>query len=338
MKTTVSIQEISEFEIKPQAAVAEWRRLVKEEIKSRWPNPAELPQVPWPTCQEDETVSAFERDGFNYVESKTCGSLFAARRPTEAELWSWYRDSKPSVFWREQILPASEAARLEKIQQPRADWIVAGIAEYAPAARRVLDLSPHGRPVLDILALEGNQLQIMASGMTADLEGGDTAGIRVAPTKTIDLPGHGKVDIVVAIDVVNRAANLGELVTVLGQMIVPGGLIFATLAVASGFEIQTLWDRSPTIAPPDKLNLPTIDAIQQIFHRPIWEIIELSTPGMFDLEMVRQTMQNEPSVVWPRVVRSLVEGTDPAGRLALIELLQARRMTSFARLILRKIS
>lgn len=338
MKTTVSIQEISEFEIKPKAAVAEWRRLVGEEIKRRWPNPARLTEVSWPTCQMHETMPAFERDGFSYVESKICGSLFAARRPSEAELWTWYRDAVPSVFWRENILPASAAARLEKIMRPRADWIMAGIAEYGPAARRVIDLSPHGRPTLEILATEGHQLRIVAAGMTADYEGSDTAGISVAPTKVSELLRHEPADVIVAMDTFNRTASLGDLITALDRTLTSGGLVFATLAVASGFEIQTLWDRSPTIIPPDKLNVPTIEAIQRIFQPSSWEIIELSTPGMFDVEMVRQTMQNEPAAAWPRVVHSLVERTDVAGRLALVEMLQSRRLTSSARLILRKLT
>jgi hypothetical protein len=338
MKTTVSIQEISEFEIKPKAAVAEWRRLVAAEIKRCWPTPAELAAVAWPTCRADETVPAFAHDGFEYMESRTCGSLFAARRPIESELWSWYREGAPAVFWREHILPASAVARLEKIMRPRADWVMAGIAEYWPAARRVLDLSPHGRPLLDIMAAQNPQLQFLAAGMTADLEGTAGAAIRVEPTKTADLPRQGQTDIVIASDTFNRTADLGLLIAALEQTMIPGGLVFATLAVASGFEIQALWDRSPTIIAPDKLNLPTIVAIQRMFQSPRWEIIELSTPGMFDVEMVRQTIMAEPGLAWPRVIRSLVEATDAAGRLAIVELLQARRLTSSARLILRKLT
>jgi len=106
--------------------------------------------------------------------------------------------------------------------------------------------------------------------------------------------------------------------------------------VASGFEIQTLWERSPTIIPPDKLNLPTVAGLQQIFAAPTWELLELSTPGMFDVEMVRRAIEAEPDAPWPRVVRALVERTDAAGRTALDELLQSRRLTAFARLVVRK--
>ena len=57
---------------------------------------------------------------------------------------------------------------------------------------------------------------------------------------------------------------------------------------------------------------------------------------MFDVETVRQAIAADPKTPWPRVVRSLVERTDAAGREALVEFLQTRRLTSFARLVARR--
>ena len=57
---------------------------------------------------------------------------------------------------------------------------------------------------------------------------------------------------------------------------------------------------------------------------------------MFDVEMVRRAIEAEPDAPWPRMVRALVERTDVAGRTALVELLQSCRLTSFARLVVRK--
>lgn len=337
MKTIVSVQEISEFDIKPKAAVAQWRALVEAEIVRRWADRSSWIRVVWPTCKQEDAVPAFERFGVAYVECPTCGSLYAPFRPSEDELWAWYRESAPARFWREQLLPASEKARREKMTRPRADWVLDGIAEYVPSARRLVDISTYGRLLVDLVAAENPGLvEVMAAGMTADLEGGSTPRVRVQPTRVADLPGHGPADVVVAVDVLDRAADLRALVEALRRLLAPGGVFFATTPVASGFEIQTLWERSPTIIPPDKLNLPTVEGLYQIFAAPTWELLELSTPGMFDVEMVRRAIEAEPKVPWPRVVRALVERSDASGRTALVELLQSRRLTSFARLVARR--
>jgi len=337
MKTIVSVQEISEFDIKPLAAVARWRALVEAEIARRWADRSSWIRVVWPTCKQEDAVPAFERFGVAYMECPTCGSLYAPFRPSEDELWAWYRESTPARFWREQLLPASEKARREKMMRPRADWVLDGIAEYVPSAHYLVDISTYGRVLIDLVAAENPGLvEVIAAGMTADLEGGSTPRVRVQPTRLADLPGHGPADVVVAVDVLDRAADLRALVEALRQLLAPGGVFFATTPVASGFEIQTLWERSPTIIPPDKLNLPTVEGLYQIFAAPTWELLELSTPGMFDVEMVRRAIEAEPAAPWPRVVRTLVERTDASGRTALVELLQSLRLTSFARLVARR--
>jgi len=221
--------------------------------------------------------------------------------------------------------------------RPRADWVLDGVAEYAPSARRLVDISTYGRGLIDIVAEENPDLnELLAAGVTADLEGGDTPRVKVRPVRTAELPSLGPADVILAVDALDRTSSLAALVAAIKELLAPGGVVFATAPVASGFEIQTLWDRSPTIIPPDKLNLPSVACLQQLFAEPVWEILELSTPGMFDVEMVYRAIQAEPDGPWPRVLRSLVERTDATGRTQLVELLQSRRLTSFARLVARK--
>lgn len=303
MKTIVSVQEISEFDIKPRESVERWRRLVEKEIASRWADRSGWTPANWPTCASSEQVPAFDRFGFSYVECNSCGSLYAATRPPESALWSWYRDSAPSRFWREEILLASESARVEKILRPRADWILDGIAEYHPLARNVVDVSPHSRAMLDLLVDGGGRVEVIAAGVTADFEGKSARRIKVQPTQLGKLPALGGSDVIVAMDVINRVADIGGLLENFEKSLAPGGLVFGTATVASGFEVQTLWDRSPTVIPPDKLNLPSVTAIGRMFAEPTWEILELSTPGMFDVELVRQILAENGDKPWPRVVR-----------------------------------
>lgn len=336
MKTIVSVQEISEFDIKPPAALARWRKLAEEEIGKRWSDRSGWPAIKWPMGTGVDRP-AFERHGLSYMESAACGSLYAARRPPEEELWWWYRESAPARFWRDEILPLSHAARLEKISRPRADWVLDGVAEYAPSAERLADISVHGMDVLSIVASEHSGFrEVIAAGITADLEQSPDR-ISVRPTRISGLQSLSGAEVVVAIDALDRAADPGLLCSALADIIPPGGLLFLTASVASGFEVQTLWDLSPTITPPDRLNLPTVAALQKWFARPSWEILELSTPGMFDPDAVRRVMKQNPDRPWPRMLRALVE-TDEDGGTALVEFLQSRRLATFARLVARRLN
>ena len=337
MKTIVSVSEVSELEIKPSQMVSQWRKLVETEIAARWKDRSQWITVGLPKCDQRQITPAFEKCGIAYFECGSCGSLFAPHRPSEDELSDYYRESAPARFWREQLMRTGAEARLEKLTRPRVDWIHAGIAEYIPTASRLVDTSPHGRELLDLLVSENQVLkQIVAAGIDPDLDGTTTARIKVLPCRAADLPSLGPVDVIIAIDALDRAADCELLINAWADLLAVGGIIFATVPVASGFEIQTLWDRSPTVLPPDKINLPSIRGLQQFFAEPTWEILELSTPGMFDVEIVRRVIEMEPTRPWPRVVRSLVEYTDKQAQPSLVELLQSQRLTSFARLVIRK--
>jgi hypothetical protein len=337
VKTVVAMHEISELDIKPGAEVAQWRRMVSEEIASRWKDRSAWIEVPCPACGSAAARAAFEHMTIKYSECSDCGSLYAPRRPDESAIRGWYRESKSACFWRERLLRASAAAREEKIVQPRADWIGDGISEYVPHAKTLVDLSLHGRPLLEAIAQRAPKLmKLVAAGATADLDGTDSGRIQVRPSHTSPLAIAGPADVIVAVDVLDRASDVRALIASLEGLIAPGGAVFVTCPLASGFEVQSLWERSPTVLPPDKLNLPTVDGLMRLFPAPGWELLELSTPGMFDVETVRRALSAEPQASWPRVLRSLVEHTDAAGRTALVEFLQARRLTSFARMVARR--
>ena len=338
MKTIVSLQEVDEFEIKPPSEVSEWRRLVEAEIGSEWKDRTAWVVVSCPCGAEGPDPAVFVRMGFSYAECTSCGTVYAPERPPARDLRVWYRDSAPARFWRDQILPASFETRLEKIVLPRLQWVNDGIAEYVPHASRLLDVSAYGRPLVDALVAGHPDLEARIVGTAADLDGDSTARVSVAPTDVEDWARLGRVHLLTAIDAFDRASDLRALVRSARDSLEIGGVLFATTPVASGFEIQSLWDRSPTILPPDKLNLPTVGGLLKIFSSDSWEVLELSTPGNFDVEIVCRTILGSPDVAWPRVLRAMVDGANADDRRQLTEYLQSRRLTSFARLVARRVN
>lgn len=337
MKTVISVQEITELEIKPEAEVSQWRALVESEIALRWADRSGWIGVGCPCCTAFPAHSAFSHAGVEYDECPGCGSVFAPRRPGASELRDWYRNAPPARFWRDRMLLASGDARREKVVGPRAQWVVDGIAECVPHATRLLDLSTNGRMMVEQIERNATGLtSLVAAGMVADLEGGD-AGRVVVRASGLDGAGEGTADVVTAVDALDRAADMRGMVEAIHRVLAPGGVLFATVAVSSGFDIQALWERSPSVLPPDRLNLPSVNGLQRLFAAPAWELIELSTTGMFDVEIVHRTMNATPEAAWPRVARALVLRSDAAARQALIEYLQAQRLTSFARFVARRI-
>ncbi len=152
-----------------------------------------------------------------------------------------------------------------------------------------------------------------------------------------ELPANGRVDAITAFDVLDRSSSVSSLIGTLRGALRPRGLLFLTGTSITGFDLQVLWDRSATITPPDKLNLLSIDAFRSRFGRNGFELIELSTPGMFDVATVARAIESDGSADWPRVVRTLMRHLELGARDDLQEFLQAHRLGSFVRLVARAI-
>ena len=114
------------------------------------------------------------------------------------------------------------------------------------------------------------------------------------------------------------------------------GLLLATTTLISGFDLQVLWDRSNSIFPPDRLNLLSVEGLTKLLERHGLNLLEFSTPGMFDVEIVRRAILSDPDADWPRFIRYLVEKRDENAFDALQEYLQRFRLSSFARVVGRK--
>lgn len=318
MKTVVALQDLIDLEIRPGDLAEQFRALTRTGVEALATGP--LVEVPCPACGGRDAAPAHVVCGLTYQECATCSSLFVSPRPSAAVLAEWAASSPAAVFWRERILGETMPARRAKLLQPRADWVTDGLSEHRPAAVRGLDL--HGGA------------GVMAAELAGRLPGRVTLG-------TADVHGTWSatgLDFITAFDVIDRVHDLRGLMDRMADALAPGGLLFLTAPNRNGFDIETLGERAPSLLPPDKLNVVSLEGFQRLFAGPTWEIIELSTPGMFDVETVRQALLAAPDRPWPRVIWSLTVAADATARLELQEYLQRHRRASFARLIVRRLA
>lgn len=337
MKTVVSLQELADFEIRPSRLVEEFQARTRDSVEAMLAG-GSLAEAACQACGERSAERAFEKLGLVYRCCRQCGSLYVSPRPTATALATYARSSDAARFWRERVVRETRAMRIEKLVRPRAEWVLDALAEHLPGAATGLDVSPQGTLLLTELALQSpGQLQLTAAHVAADLDGETTAPVvTVRPVAVPSLGAPASVDFVTAFDALDRAADVPALASAVHQVLRPGGLCFVTAPSISGFDLQVLWDRSPTIMPPDKLNLLSIEGFSRLFAPPAWEVLELSTPGMFDVENARQAVADSLRAGWPRVVVELVMQRDDHARLELQEYLQRHRLASFARLVVRR--
>ena len=337
MRTVVTERDVVEVEVKPHDLIGEYHRLLDQDVQVRLLE--KLVDCRCPGCLADVASVAFTRSGLKYMHCGVCSSLYVAPRPPEKILDDFHRNAPSALFWQEKILPATRDARREKLYRPRVEWLLDVVDEYRPRARTCLAVGYHNRLLVEELQiLSGEEFAITVANPSADIEFAGVAlpQVTVRATGITQLTGLEPTDLVLAFDILDRSPDPEQLFEAAAAALVPGGLLLATTTLGSGFDIQMLWEDAENIYPPERLNLFSVEGLTQLCQRHGFEILEFSTPGFFDVEIVRHAVAARPDGPWPRFVRYLAEMRDDEALQALQEYLQRFRLSSFGRIALQK--
>jgi len=113
------------------------------------------------------------------------------------------------------------------------------------------------------------------------------------------------------------------------------GLLFVTALVASGFDLSVLGLKNLYLYPPDRTNCFSLQGLSQLLERSGFDLVEMSTPGVLDIQIVRAHLARDQGVPLSAFERQLVE-MDEEGQAALQAFLQQRGLSSFARIVARR--
>lgn len=105
----------------------------------------------------------------------------------------------------------------------------------------------------------------------------------------------------------------------------------------SGFDMQVLWENSRSIFPLDRINVFSYMGLKLLAQRHGFEMIEYSTPGVLDFDIVENELKKHHEIECPRFVKTMVEREDEQLKQDFQNFLQVNRLSSFVRIVLRKV-
>jgi len=338
MKTIVQHGDLREFELKPSTLLNTYLQLTQGDVKKYFIDGAVLFDCNCPACLSDKNDKAFVKFGLRYWECSNCKTLYVSPRPNELLINEYYRSSKARRFWNKQFSTATEVIRRDKVFKPRMQWIIETVEEYLPSSKRFSSINAIHRPFLDELVGSDYFREVTIINPRVDLDetSYDKKGVRVVgkPIESISL--GNSVDAVALFEAIDQTSDIDSLFREVQDMLISGGLCFLTTISVSGFDLQVLWEKSNSIFPPDRINALSIEGLGILFERHGFECIELSTPGLLDMEIVANAYREEPSINLPRFVKYILDKRDDDAHQSFQEFLQMNRLSSFARIVLRK--
>ena len=120
------------------------------------------------------------------------------------------------------------------------------------------------------------------------------------------------------------------------DLLLPRGVVVFTTLTLSGWDMKVFWERSKSIAPPHHLNLLSVEGLTLLVERTGFEIVDVSTPGTLDVDIVRNMLTEDPGLPVPRFTNYLLRRRGAETWPAFQAFLSAHRLSSDVRVVVRR--
>jgi SAM-dependent methyltransferase len=327
-----------ENDIRPAKLLLEYLRLSAADAQTFFGPDTGFDTRGCPGCGLTRFQPAFQKNGFDLNACEACKTLYVSPVPRSDNLDAFYRDSPSTRYWSNVFFPAVVEARREQIFRPRAEKIRAFLER---PGQRVLDVGAgYGLfleevrnldPDVTVRAVEpGTDLaDVCRSKNLETFEG-------FANDAAADPDWNGWADLVTSFEVIEHVVDVGAFIGSLADLTRPGGLILFTGLCGTGFDIEVLGVRSNAVSPPHHLNFISSDGVVALAARTGLQLVDFSTPGELDIDIVCNALAENPDAVKDDKLRECLLSAGSEERQHMQEALVAENRSSHMWVIMRK--
>ncbi len=327
---------MKESEIRPAELFNRYLALAREDCEKLLAKAADFIDVACPACADTHSSPAFCKLGFNYVLCEVCQTLYVSPRPSPRLSQEFYSAGKSVAFWSTHFYKETYAARKEKMFKPRAALVRELVGKYSAERVAILDVGAgYGMFLEEIQKLNVFDELIAIEPNTSLVAICEDKGFHVIPSRVEDVPsGRVRASFASAFEIVEHVFSPVAFLQAVHKLLEPGGLLILTTLTVSGFDIQVLWEKSKSVYPPHHLNLMSVTGIERLIERSGFHAVEISTPGLLDVDIVRNALKEDPDIAVPRFVSQLLNGDDRM-RNSFQEFLKTNRLSSHIQVVAR---
>ena len=277
---------MKEVDIRPKEIFSKYRELSKEDALNNFPFSARK-VINCVACNSKNLELQFEKHGFEYSMCLECGSLFNSPRADLNAFDDFYKNSLSSKFWATEFFPSVMDARREFVFAPKAKEILDKIKKLNIDINKIADIGAGYGIFLEEWRKISNTKNLVAIEPSSKMaEICRSKGFDVFQSMVEDINEEINANLTVCFEVLEHAHNPLQFIKSLKNVMHPNGYLLLTTLSVDGFDIQQLWSHSDQISPPHHINFLSIQGFKLMFERAGFDLIEITTPGKLDLDIV----------------------------------------------------
>jgi len=262
-------------------------------------------------------------DGLAYARCPRSGSLFLSELPERASWAALLADVTRYRHSPEAFHTGLAQSRADHVYAPKLAWIQDTLRLQELVRPTALEVTT---PPSDLTTL------LRDSRAFADVETANEMALLAEP---LPREGSSRIGAAVLLESLDRVDDPNALLRAVAARLSTGGLVFVTALVSSGFDLAVLGLRNVYLYPPDRANCFSLQGLAALLTGAGFDLLEVSTPGVLDVEIVRAHLEEEPALPLSAFERQVVQA-EPDTQQAFQAFLQQRGLSSFARLVGRK--
>lgn len=329
MKRIVILNDLKEADIRPDNVYDRYKELLNEDIQNYFSSGADLRAVSCPGCGSGQIAKTFIAMGMRYCVCGQCASWYVSPRPSKEALGVFHKESPACVYLRSSLIKETEAVRTKEIFSSRLQWIAGLVGEYLPDAKVFVDHGSRYPAMLSQIVTRGLFEKVSLFAPECFEQG------HLLPSGAevfYDRFPRGYADVYAAFEQIERSYDPKMIVEEAAATCKPGGIFVLTTTTSSGFEYQVLSEHSPNLIPFDRMNLLSFEALLELLRGCGFKVVEASTPGRLDVEIVKRALEKAGDIPEGRLWRYIFDHRSPEALHTLQEFFQRFQLSSHVRI------
>jgi 2-polyprenyl-3-methyl-5-hydroxy-6-metoxy-1,4-benzoquinol methylase len=245
-----------------------------------------------PGCNSPLSLPFSKHREFQFSRCSACFTVFMNPGPTESIVSDLYANSANYAYWAKEVYPRTRSMRRQTLHKERAHFVL-GVAENLPhkGILRVLEIGAGTGDSMAVLIQESNiEIDGYVIEPNPDMRGAlNENGCNVV--SSLDEIHGQKFDLIIAYEVLEHILDPRAFMKVFKGFVSDNGFLLFSTPNAHSIEVQLLGDASTTLDI-EHISVLTPSAIHSIAAFANLEVVEITTPGNFDLELISSELSD----------------------------------------------